>query len=227
MAVKIRLQKHGKKKAPWFTIVVADSRSPRDGKFIERLGTYDPTTIPATIDVNNEKALEWVNKGAQPTNTVRAILSYKGVLYKKHLLRGVAKGILTQEQADAKYIEFTEGHADQVRRAREQQINKEKRVRTTLLEAETKKKEAMISARKPVVEPTPAEGAEAATEVVAEQTATEPTAEAASPEAATEAPAAEATPAPEAPATEEAPETPAAEEQKPESEQSSEEKPQA
>ncbi|GIV34557.1 MAG: 30S ribosomal protein S16 [Chitinophagales bacterium] len=180
MAVRIRLQRHGKKKAPWFTIVVADSRSPRDGRFIERLGTYDPTTIPASITLNSERALEWLNKGAQPTHTARAILSYKGVLYRKHLLRGVAKGVLTQEQADAKYQEFLERHNEQVRRKREEQLNKEKRTRAVLIEAETKKKEAMLAARKPVSEPEAPQAAEtteapAAQESSVQQTSPEST----------------------------------------------------
>ena len=92
MAVKIRLARHGKKGYAFYHIVAADSRAPRDGKFIEKLGTYNPNTNPATIDLDFEKALDWLQKGAQPTDTCRAILSYKGVLYKKHLLGGVAKG---------------------------------------------------------------------------------------------------------------------------------------
>ena len=92
MAVKIRLARHGKKGYAFYHIVAADSRAPRDGKFIEKLGTYNPNTNPATIDLCFEKALDWLQKGAQPTDTCRAILSYKGVLYKKHLLGGVAKG---------------------------------------------------------------------------------------------------------------------------------------
>src|SRR5476651_284316 len=103
MATKIRLQRHGKKGKPFYYIVVADARAPRDGRFIERLGSYNPNTNPATIDINFDKTLEWVNTGAQPTDTCRAILSYKDVLYKKHLQGGVAKGALTEEQADAKF----------------------------------------------------------------------------------------------------------------------------
>src|SRR6201991_2380339 len=106
MATKIRLQRHGKKGKPFYYIVVADSRAPRDGRFIERLGSYNPNTNPATIDINFEKTLDWVNKGAEPTDTCRAILSYKGVLYKKHLEGGVKKGALTAEQADAKFAEW-------------------------------------------------------------------------------------------------------------------------
>ena len=103
MSVKIRLQRHGRKKAPFYHIVIADSRAPRDGKFIEKIGTYNPMTKPATIDVDRDKAFDWLQKGAQPTDTVRAILRFKGVMYRKHLTRGVAKGSMTEEQAMEKY----------------------------------------------------------------------------------------------------------------------------
>lgn len=107
MAVKIRLQRHGKKNFAFFHIVVADSRAPRDGRFIEQLGSYNPNTNPntnpATIILDGEKALKWLNVGAQPTLVARRILSYEGVLLRKHLEGGIAKGALTQEQADAKW----------------------------------------------------------------------------------------------------------------------------
>ena len=103
MAVKIRLQRKGRRKRPFYHIVVADARAPRDGRFIEKLGTYNPMTSPATIDLDRDKAFDWLMQGAQPTDTTRAILRFKGVLYRKHLSRGVKKGALTQEQADAKY----------------------------------------------------------------------------------------------------------------------------
>ena len=103
MAVKIRLARHGKKGAPIYHIVAADSRAPRDGKFIEKLGVYNPNTNPATIDLKFDRALDWLLKGAQPTDTCRAILSYKGVMYKKHLLGGVAKGAFTEAEAEAKF----------------------------------------------------------------------------------------------------------------------------
>jgi small subunit ribosomal protein S16 len=108
MAVKMRLQRHGRKKAPFYHIVVADSRSPRDGKFIEKLGTYNPMTVPATIEIDRDLAYSWLEKGAQPTDTVRAILRFKGVMFKKHLMRGVKKGALTAEQADEKYNAFVD-----------------------------------------------------------------------------------------------------------------------
>lgn len=103
MPAKIRLQRHGKKGNAYFHIVIADGRAPRDGKFIEKIGTYNPTTNPASILIDSEKALQWLKNGAQPTDTCRAILSYKGIIYKNHLAKGVAKGALTQEQADAKF----------------------------------------------------------------------------------------------------------------------------
>jgi len=106
MPVRMRLQRHGKKGNPFYHIVIADGRAPRDGKFIEKIGTYNPITKPAEITINVDKAVKWINNGAQPSDTVRAILSYKGGLYKNHLLKGVAKGALTQEQADVKFNEW-------------------------------------------------------------------------------------------------------------------------
>ena len=103
MAVKIRLQRHGSKKRPFYFIVVADARAPRDGKFIQKIGTYNPLTHPATVLINRQKALEWLNNGAQPTDTVRKILSTKGVLYLKHLLRGVGLGLFDEVTAMTKF----------------------------------------------------------------------------------------------------------------------------
>ncbi|MCX6243117.1 MAG: 30S ribosomal protein S16 [Bacteroidetes bacterium] len=103
MPAKIRLQRKGKKGQPFYHIVIADGRAPREGRFIERIGTYNPLTKPAEIDLNFDKAIDWMQKGAQPTDTVRAILSYTGVLYKYHLLTGVKKGAMTPEQAEEKY----------------------------------------------------------------------------------------------------------------------------
>jgi small subunit ribosomal protein S16 len=103
MAVKIRLQRHGSKKRPFYFIVVADGRAPRDGKFIQKIGTYNPLTVPATIQLDRQKALEWLNKGAIPTDTVHNILSFKGVLYLKHLLRGVKLGLFDDAAAMAKF----------------------------------------------------------------------------------------------------------------------------
>jgi small subunit ribosomal protein S16 len=106
MPVRLRLQRHGRKKQPFYYIVAADSRAPRDGKFLEKIGTYDPTKVPASIELDNDKALRWLEKGAQPTDTVHRILSYKGVLYKKHLLRGVKKGAFSLEEAERRYQEW-------------------------------------------------------------------------------------------------------------------------
>ncbi len=103
MAVKMRLQRHGSKKRPFYFIVVADGRAPRDGKFIQKIGTYNPLTVPATIQLDRQKALEWLNKGAQPTDTVHRILSFKGVLYLKHLLRGVKLELFDEATAMAKF----------------------------------------------------------------------------------------------------------------------------
>ena len=108
MAVKIRLARRGRTKRPFYHIVIADARAPRDGKFIEQIGSYNPMTKPATIELDREKAFDWLNKGAQPTDTARAILRFKGVMYRKHLARGVKKGALTQEQADAMLTKFVD-----------------------------------------------------------------------------------------------------------------------
>jgi small subunit ribosomal protein S16 len=125
MAVKMRLQRHGRKKAPFYHIVVADARSPRDGKYIEKLGTYNPMTVPATIDIDRDSAYSWLEKGAQPTDTVRAILRFKGVMFKKHLMRGVKKGALTVEQVEEKYNTFIDGKEGKVvARAEETKVSK-------------------------------------------------------------------------------------------------------
>ena len=120
MPVKIRLQRHGSKKRPFYFIVVADARSPRDGKFIQKLGTYNPLTVPATIQVDRQKALDWLHKGAQPTDTVRRILSFKGVLYLKHLLRGVKLGLFDDATAMVKFQAWHEEHESNIVRRREE-----------------------------------------------------------------------------------------------------------
>ncbi|MBK8703059.1 MAG: 30S ribosomal protein S16 [Saprospiraceae bacterium] len=107
MPVKIRLQRKGRTKRPFYHIVIADSRSGREGRFIEKIGIYNPLTSPATIEIDREKAYDWLIKGAQPTDTVRAILRFKGVMYRKHLMLGVQKGAITIEQADEKYLNWT------------------------------------------------------------------------------------------------------------------------
>ena len=106
MPARIRLQRKGKKGQPFYQIVIADGRAPRDGKYIERIGTYNPLTIPAEITIDDERAIYWLQAGAQPTDTVRNILSYKGVLLKNHLQIGVKKGAITQAVADNRYNEW-------------------------------------------------------------------------------------------------------------------------
>ncbi len=106
MAVKIRLQRKGKKKKPFYHIVIADARSPRDGRFIEKIGTYNPLTQPATIELDGDKAYDWLQKGAQPTETVRAMLRFKGIFYRKHVMRGVDKGAFSEEEAMKKYTDY-------------------------------------------------------------------------------------------------------------------------
>lgn len=183
MATRIRLQRHGAKGAPYYKIVVADSRSKRDGRYIDQVGTYNPTTIPATIDLNLDKAVKWLQSGAEPTNTVNAILGYKGALYKKHLLRGVTLGVVKAEEVEAKFeawVQAKEGKVlDHKQKAHEAKLAKLK----ASVDAPAKVKK---------VEEVPAE--EAPAEEVAKETAPEAAAET-TPEAAAE-PAAEATETP-------------------------------
>jgi len=189
MPVKIRLSRHGKKHNAYYHIVVADSRAPRDGRFIEVIGKYNPNTNPATIEINNEKAIDWLNKGAQPTDTLRAILSYKGVLYRKHLQRGVSKGLLTQEAADEKFNQWTEGKQNKIAEKRNRLLTSAEKEKEARLAEETKKKEAIAEKVRIKNIPPPVEEAPAETEA-----ATEPTAEASaepSAEGSTETPAAE------------------------------------
>ncbi len=120
MPVKMRLQRKGRKKSPFYHIVIADARAPRDGKFIEKIGTYNPMTSPATIELDREKAYSWLEKGVQPTETVRSILRFKGVLYKKHLQRGVKKGAMDQEQANVKYQTWIDAKETKIQKRIEQ-----------------------------------------------------------------------------------------------------------
>ncbi|MGZ4066915.1 MAG: 30S ribosomal protein S16 [Bacteroidia bacterium] len=142
MAVKIRLQRHGQKNRAFFHIVVADSRSPRDGAFIEKLGVYNPTTNPATIDMNFESTLNWVMKGATPSDTCRAILSYKGVMMKKHLLEGVAKKALTADQAEKKFAAWLTEKEGKISGKKDRLATESKSAAKTRLAAEAKAKEA-------------------------------------------------------------------------------------
>ena len=138
MPVKMRLQRHGKKGKPFYHIVIADGRAPRDGKFIEKIGTYNPLTNPADINLNFDKALDWLQKGAQPTDTVRAILSYKGVLYKNHLLIGVRKGAITEQEAEAKFQTWLKEKEERIEAKRKGLAEKERASRKEKLEAEAK-----------------------------------------------------------------------------------------
>ena len=146
MATKIRLQRHGKKGKPFYYIVVADARAPRDGRFIERLGSYNPNTNPATIDINFDKTLDWVNSGAQPTDTCRAILSYKGVLYKKHLQGGLKKGALTEEQVESKFQAWLDQKEGKITGKKESLSTAKQDARKAALAAEAKKKEEKAAA---------------------------------------------------------------------------------
>lgn len=139
MATKIRLQRHGKKGKPFYYIVVADARAPRDGRFIERLGSYNPNTNPATINIDFDKTLDWVNTGAQPTDTCRAILGYKGVMYKKHLQGGVKKGALTTEQADEKFAAWVEQKENKISGKKTDLGSAKDEARKAALAAEAKK----------------------------------------------------------------------------------------
>jgi small subunit ribosomal protein S16 len=142
MAVKIRLARHGKKNFAFFHIVVADSRAPRDGRFIERIGSYNPNTNPATIELNNEKALTWLLNGAQPSDTCRRILSYKGVLLKKHLQEGVRKEAITQEVADQKWAAWMAEKESKVSSKKSELAQTSREARKSAIEAEAKVKEA-------------------------------------------------------------------------------------
>ena len=185
MPVKIRLQRRGRKKRPFYHIVIADSRSPRDGRFIEKIGVYNPMTNPATIDVDRQKALDWIGNGAQPTHTVGAILRYKGVMYMKHLQRGVAKGAFTQEEADKKFAAWIENKEASVSKAIEKEAaSKEALKKERFGEIPQIFKEEVVE-EAPVAEEAAEETAEEAVEATAE--ATEETTE----EPAAEEPAAE------------------------------------
>ena len=150
MAVKMRLARHGRKKYAFYHIVVANSRAPRDGRYIERIGSYNPNTNPATIDLEFDKALDWLDKGAQPTDTVRAILSYKGVLYKKHLMGGVKKGAFSAEEAEAKLAAWLTEKEARIQAKKDKLSNEADAKLKKMLQSETKVKEnraAAIAAR--------------------------------------------------------------------------------
>ncbi|WP_303318825.1 30S ribosomal protein S16 [Flavivirga abyssicola] len=170
MPVKIRLQRHGKKGKPYYWIVAADARSKRDGKYLEKLGAYNPNTNPATIELNIDGAVQWLQNGAQPTDTAKAILSYKGALLKNHLAGGVRKGALTEEQAEEKFNAWVEEKAGKVSAKADGLAKAEAKAKAKALEAEKAANEARIAAAAPVVEEevaedeTPAAEAEASNE---------------------------------------------------------------
>lgn len=148
MSVKIRLARRGRKKQAIYDVVVADARAPRDGRFIEKLGTYNPNTNPASININNERALTWLLNGAQPTDTVKAMLSYRGVMLKKHLQIGVLKGAISQEQADAKFNAWLSEKDTKIEGKKDQLATAKADARKAALAAETAKNQARIDAIK-------------------------------------------------------------------------------
>ena len=187
MSVKIRLQRHGKKGKPYYWIVAADLRSKRDGKYLEKLGFYNPNTNPATIEIDIEKSIEWLKNGAQPTKTARNILSYKGIMLKYHLLGGVAKGAFTEEEAEKRFNAWIEEKTKQIDDKKGELSKEDEERKTKALENEKLANEVRIKAQKEAT----AEAA-AAEEAPAEEAAEE------------EAPAKEEAAEEEAPAKEEA-----------------------
>lgn len=171
MSVKIRLQRHGKKQKPFYWIVAADARAKRDGKFLEKLGTYNPNTNPATIDLNLDQAVQWLHNGAQPTDTARAILSYKGALLKHHLDGGVRKGALTQEQADAKLAAWIDEKAGKVDAKKDGLSKKQAEAKAKALKAEVAANEKRANAAAEALKA--AEAPEAVEEEVAEDVVAE------------------------------------------------------
>lgn len=178
MPVKIRLQRHGKKGKPFYWIVAADSRAKRDGRYLEKIGTYNPNTNPATVDLDVDGAVKWLQNGAQPTDTARALLSYKGALLKNHLAGGVRKGALTEEQAEAKFNAWLEEKAAKVQGKEDGLAKAKEEAKAKALEAEKAVNEARVAAaqQEEVVEETTEEVAAEATET-AEDTTEEKAAE--------------------------------------------------
>ena len=161
MPVKIRLQRHGKKGKPFYWIVAADSRSKRDGRYLEKLGTYNPNTNPAIIDLDIDTSITWLNNGAQPTDTARAILSYKGVMLKHHLAGGVRKGALTEEQAEEKFNAWLEEKAGKVDAKKDGLSKAQADAKAKALKAEKEAKKAEKEADAPKAEAPKAEAKEA------------------------------------------------------------------
>ena len=174
MPVKIRLQRHGRSKRPFYHIIVADSRNRRDGKFIERIGDYNPLTIPATINLDVDKAFEWIMNGAQPTNTVKKVLTFKGVLYKKHLQRGVAKGAFDQAEADKRFADWAQEKMSKVQARMEKELQQIEEKRNKRNAEEATKRSAKLVAKE---EAEAAAVAEAEAEAAPEETAEDQVAE--------------------------------------------------
>ena len=152
MPVKIRLQRHGKKGKPYYWIVAADARAKRDGKYLEKLGAYNPNTNPATVELDVDGAVQWLQNGAQPTDTARAILSYKGALLKNHLAGGVTKGALTEEQAEEKFNAWLQEKAGKVQAKEAGLYDLQAKAKADALASEKAVNEARIAAAAPVVE---------------------------------------------------------------------------
>jgi small subunit ribosomal protein S16 len=176
MATRIRLQRHGKKSKAFFHIVAADSRAKRDGKFIEKLGTYNPNTNPATIDINFDRTLNWVQNGAEMSDTARAILSYKGVLYKNHLLNGIKKGALTTEQVEAKFATWLAEKDSKISGKKDSLAKKADQDKADRLKAEAEANAAKakeVETKNAVVEEVVEEAAEEVAQESTEETTTE------------------------------------------------------
>ena len=189
MPVKIRLQRHGKKGKPFYWVVAADARAKRDGRYLEKIGTYNPNTNPATVDINVETAVKWLENGAQPTDTARTLLSYRGALLMHHLNGGVRKGAHTQEEADAKFEAWLENKESEIQAKVDGLSKTEAAARKSALDAEKAVNEKRIADAKAIEDEAAAAEAAAQAEAAAEEAAATEEAPA---EEATEAPAAEA-----------------------------------
>jgi len=213
MPVKIRLQRHGKKGKPFYWVVAADARAKRDGRYLEKIGTYNPNTNPATVNLDVDAAVKWLENGAQPTDTARTLLSYRGALLKYHLQGGVRKGALTQEDADAKFEAWLE-QKDVLIQAKVDGLSKEDaKAKANAFAAEKAVNEKRVSDAKALVDEAAAEEAAAAAAVEAAAAAEKEAAAAAEAPAVEEAKeevAEEAAPAEEAPAADATEETPEA-----------------
>jgi small subunit ribosomal protein S16 len=175
MATRIRLQRHGKKSKAFFHLVVADSRAKRDGKFIEKLGTYNPNTNPATIEINFESALQWVRTGAEMSDTARALLSYRGVLYKNHLINGIKKGALTEADVETKFAAWEAEKANKINNKKDGLANSAVAAKAAALKAEAESNAAKAKAIEAKNAPEVEEVAEEVAEETTEETATEET----------------------------------------------------